>query len=103
MDGMIPLQAAPPIPDAGTLDRIVGPFGATVVLAIACAVLLWGLWKIMQRSHGQADKYEEKLTKLHEDHAGKLVEMVRDGTKADMELAAAVRELTQMLRSGRSS
>jgi hypothetical protein len=75
------------MPDAETLKLLAGPVAATVVLAIAC----WKLWARVVDLQDKRDG-DNKV----------LVDLVKEQTKAQMEDAAAARELAQAVRaSGR--
>lgn len=66
---MIPLQAPPIIPDKGTLDLLIGPYGALMLLAIMLSVAGWFIWRLIGRSDAQT----EAINKLHAESADKLL------------------------------
>lgn len=122
---MIALQAAPPlIPDAGTLDRLAGPHGGLVAVAIVAALaisaLVWMVRRAFTREEAFAtakDKQAEQLLKQHEDYTEKLLaqkneyigklegylERLIKGNQDDIalqrELGNQMRDLTTSVRS----
>jgi hypothetical protein len=72
------------MPDVETLKLVVGPLGAVVVLCIVA-------WK----QHGDIVSYRAELKQLNEVVIG----LVRDQTRAQMEDAAAARELAASVRA----
>lgn len=113
----IPLQAPPPvIPDKGTLDLIIGPYGALVLLAIMLSVAGWFIWRLIGKNDAMqaaSDKlrddsaknmlaqqrdYADKLLSLHKDYADKLTAMNERLIKGDLDSTASARELTGEIR-----
>jgi hypothetical protein len=72
------------MPDIETLKLLAGPVAATVVLAVAC----WKLWSRVTELQDKRD-VDNKV----------LVDLVKEQTRAQMEDAAAARELARSVRA----
>lgn len=100
------LQAPPVVPDKGTLELLIGPYGALMLLAILVSVLGWLVWRLINRSDAKDDainalhkEYAEKLLVLQKENAASLTAMVKEGQRLDSEGIAATRELAATVRA----
>lgn len=103
---MIPLDTPPIIPSKDTLDLIVGPYGALVVLSFWASLVSFLVYKVLVKLGDAKDaigslhkEYSQKLETLSSEYNSKLLTIIQEQAKRDAEGIVASRELSSAMRA----